>query len=124
MRLLIVLVSSILFAANASAQNRFVYLNNQSQPNAISAFRINTDGSLAQVTGSPFSTGGQGYASPMESMAIAYAKSTPILYAANGGDPSVSALTIDSKTGNLRPIAGSPFPVFNDTTGTYDMAAS
>jgi 6-phosphogluconolactonase len=124
MRLLIALVSSLLFAASASAQNRFVYLNNQSQPNAISAFQINADGSLAQITGSPFSTGGQGYASPMESMAIAYAKTIPILYAANGGDPSVSALTIDSKTGNLAPVAGSPFPILNDSTGTYDMAAS
>lgn len=124
MRLLIALVSSLLFAASAYAQNRFVYLNNQSQPNAISAFQINADGSLTQITGSPFSTSGQGYESPMESMAIAYAKAMPILYAANGGDPSVSALTIDSKTGNLTPIAGSPFPILNDSTGTYDMAAS
>jgi hypothetical protein len=69
MRLLITLVSSLLFAASTSAQNRYVYLNNQSQPNALSAFQINADGSLAQITGSPLSTGGKGYASPMESMA-------------------------------------------------------
>lgn len=124
MRLVIALVSSLLFAACANAQNRFVYLNNQSGPNAISAFQINADGSLTQITGSPFSTGGQGSASPMESMAIAYTKSGPILYAANGGDPSVSALTIDAKTGSLTPVAGSPFPVVNDSTGTWDMAAS
>lgn len=60
----------------------------------------------------------------MESMAIAYTKIMPILYAANGGDPSVSALAIDSKTGALAPIAGSPFSVLNDSTGTYDMATS
>lgn len=124
MRLLIAPVSLLLFAVSANAQNRFVYLNNQSEPNAISAFQINADGSLTQVAGSPFSTGGQGYASPMESMAIAYTKAKPILYAANGGDPSVSALTIDSETGNLKPVAGSPFPIANESKGTYDMAAS
>ena len=124
MRFLIVLASVFLFAAGGNAQNRFVYLNNQSSPNYISAFQINADGSLTQIASSPITTGGQGYDSPMESMAIVYTHAGPVLYAANGGDPSVSGLRIDPSTGNLTPITGSPFPVLNDSTGTYDMAAS
>jgi 6-phosphogluconolactonase len=107
----------------ACAQNRYVYLNNQSQPNAVTAFQIHPDGSLTQLADSPFDTGGQGQSGPIESMAIVRTAARPVLYAANGGDPSVSAMTIDPGSGNLTPIDGSPFPV-NDTAGTYDMAAS
>lgn len=117
-------VASLLFlAVSASAQKRFVYLNNQSQPNTVTAFEVNSNGTLTQLTNSPFSTGGMGAEGPIESMAIVPTMSGPILYAANGGDPSISALTVDPKTGDLTPIAGSPF-LINDSSGTYDMAAS
>jgi 6-phosphogluconolactonase len=120
---ILVLAGLLLVVAGASAENRFVYVNNQSQPNTITAFQINPDGTLIQLSNSPFSTGGNGAEGPIESMAVVFAAAGPILYAANGGDPSISALIIDPKTGTLTPAAGSPLLV-NDSAGTYDMAAS
>jgi len=113
----------LLITLGANAQKRFVYLNNQNQPNNISGWLINADGSLTTLAGSPFNTGGQGSQGPIESMAIAHTEDGDVLYAANGGDPSVSILHINSGTGNLTPVAGSPF-LLNDSAGTYDMAVS
>jgi 6-phosphogluconolactonase len=116
--------SMLLLALGANAQKRFVYLNNQSQPNTITGWRIdNSNGSLTQLAGSPFNTGGQGYQGPIESMAIAPTQNGDVLYAANGGDPSVSILRINPGTGNLTPTGASPF-LLNDSAGTYDMAIS
>jgi 6-phosphogluconolactonase (cycloisomerase 2 family) len=116
-------VCLLLLAIAAGAEDRFVYLNNQAQPNTITAFQINSDGSLTQLADSPFATGGQGYQGPVESMAIVHTQAGPILYAANGGDPSIAAFTISPDNGNLTPIDGSPFFV-NDSSGTYSIAAS
>ncbi len=113
----------LFLAVGASAQKRFVYVNNQTQPNTINAFEIKSNGSLTPLANSPFSTGGVGAEGPIESMAVIHTTSGSILYAANGGDPSVSAFTINPGTGNIAPINGSPF-LLNDSTGTFDMAAS
>jgi 6-phosphogluconolactonase (cycloisomerase 2 family) len=116
-------VCLLFFAASASAENRFVYLNNQTAPNTITAFQINSDGSLTQLANSLFDTGGNGAEGPLESMAIVALKSRNILYAANGQDGTVSAFTVNPATGNILPIKGSPF-AFGETLGTFDMAAS
>jgi 6-phosphogluconolactonase (cycloisomerase 2 family) len=114
----------LLLTLGASAQKRFVYLNNQNQPNNITAWVIdNSNGTLTALAGSPFNTGGQGYQGPIESMAIAPSENGDVLFAANGGDPSVSILRINPGTGKLTPTAGSPF-LLNDSVGTYDMAIS
>ncbi len=113
----------LFLAVGASAEKRFVYVNNQTQPNTINAWEITANGSLTPLAGSPFSTDGVGAEGPLESMAIVPITSAHILYAANGGDPSVSAFTINPGTGNITPINGSPF-LLNDSSGTYDMAAS
>lgn len=115
--------------AYASAENRFVYVNNQSAPNTITAYRINFDGSLTQLTNSPFATGGTGGGGavggggPIETMAAVETGRVRYLYAANGGDGTISVLTIDPETGSLQPIAGSPFSA-NDSPGVYSLAAS
>jgi hypothetical protein len=116
-------VCLLLITLGASAQKRFVYLNNQSQPNTVTGWLINANGSLTQLSGSPFNTGGQGYQGPIESMAITPTENGDVLYAANGGDPSVSILRINPGTGSLTPTAGSPF-LLNDSIGTFDMAVS
>jgi 6-phosphogluconolactonase len=56
-------------------------------------------------------------------MAIVESPSASYLYAANGGDGTVSVFTIDTRTGNIHPIAGSPFSA-GASSGTYDMAVS
>jgi 6-phosphogluconolactonase len=114
----------LLLTLGASAQKRFVYLNNQTLPNNITGWLIdNSNGSLTPLAGSPFKTGGQGAEGPIESMAIAPTQIGDVLFAANGGDPSVSTLRINPGTGSLTPIVGSPF-LLNDSTGTYDMVVS
>jgi 6-phosphogluconolactonase len=107
----------------ASAADRFVYVNNQHQPNTITAFQITENGSLTQLADSPFLTGGVGAEGPIESMAIVAFGSASYLYAANGNDGTVSVFTINKTTGNITPISGSPFGA-GGTSGTYDMAAS
>jgi 6-phosphogluconolactonase len=117
-------LSLLFLAVGANAQKRFVYLNNQNQPNNITGWLIdNSNGSLTPLAGSPFNTGGQGYQGPIESMAIAPTENGDVLYAANGGDPSISILRINPGTGNLTPVGASPF-LLNDSTGTFDMAIS
>ena len=114
----------LLLTLGANAQKRFIYLNNQAQPNTITGWLIdNSNGSLTQLTGSPFNTGGQGQSGPIESMAITPTENGDVLYAANGGDPSVSILRINPGTGKLTPTGASPF-LLNDSAGTYDMAVS
>jgi 6-phosphogluconolactonase len=115
--------SLLFFTVSLSAENRFVYVNNQAQPNTVSAFKINANGSLSQLAKSPFLTGGVGAQGPLESMAIVPTTTHSVLYGANGGDPSVSILAINPTTGGLEPAANSPF-LLNDSTGTYDIAAS
>ena len=83
-------VCVLLLSIHVQAQNRYVYLNNQAGPNQITAWQIESDGSLTQLTNSPFNTGGQGQSGPVESMAVVRTEVGPILYAANGGDTSVS----------------------------------
>jgi 6-phosphogluconolactonase (cycloisomerase 2 family) len=121
----------LLIAASSSAQlstavhNRFVYVNNQTQSNTISAYKIESDGALTQLANSPISTGGSGAEGPIESMAFAVTHAGSILYAANDADPSISAFLVNQHTGDIVPIAGSPFAV-NDNVGfgPYDMASS
>jgi 6-phosphogluconolactonase len=113
----------LVLAVAASAENRYVYVNNQNQPNTITAFQVGTNGALTQLPGSPMETGGVGAEGPTESMAIVGFGSARYLYAANGADGTVSGFSIDTSSGNLTPIAGSPFPA-GGSLGTYDMAAS
>lgn len=114
----------LFLAVGANAQKRFVYLNNQTLPNNITGWLINeANGSLTPLAGSPFQPGGQGAEGPIESMAIAPTQDGDVLFAANGGDPSVSILRINPRSGALTPIAASPF-LLNDSAGTYDMAIS
>lgn len=118
----------LVLTVGASAQNRFVYVNNQNSPNTITAFQINSNGSLTQLAASPFLIGGSGYSQPnssgpFESEAVVETRNATYLYAANGADGTVSAFTIDPATGNLQPIAGSPFSM-GDSQGTYDLTAS
>lgn len=120
------LFTSLLFlAASAGAQNRFVYVNNQSPNNTISGFMVNADGSLTQLSSSPFQTAasGGGSAEAPEGLAIVTLSGTSYLYAANNGAGSISTFTIDPQSGNLQLTSGSPF-LLPDTSGVYYIAAS
>jgi Lactonase, 7-bladed beta-propeller len=104
----------VVFSVSMTAQN-FVYANNdQTTANSISAFSVNLNGALSEITGSPFATGGAGRvagAGLYSSNRIIVVKGSPndFLYASNAASNSVSAFTIDSGTGALTSVAGSPF---------------
>jgi 6-phosphogluconolactonase len=72
--------------------------------NQIAAFTINSGGQLTPVAGSPFPAG----ASPVEAVVD---PSGTFLYVSNNQDAlgGISGYTIDSSTGALTPIPGSPF---------------
>jgi 6-phosphogluconolactonase len=98
-----------LFPAGVAAQN-YVYTNNdQATTNSISAFSVDTNGALSEIGGSPFLTGGAGRGSglysPNRIVVI-----NDFLYASNAASNSVSAFTINTGTGVLTAVAGSPFP--------------
>jgi 6-phosphogluconolactonase len=90
------------------AQGTFVYANNDRIPNSISAFSAAADGALSPVAGSPFPTGGNGAFGG----AVAPNRITVVrdfVYAANAGTNTVSGFGINSATGVLTPVPGSPF---------------
>jgi 6-phosphogluconolactonase len=87
---------------------RFLYASGQGN-NTIQAFTIGADGTLTPVAGSPFSTG----PSRINPMGMVADPDGRFLYVANftgGVGGSISAFTVDTNTGALTPITGSPFP--------------
>jgi 6-phosphogluconolactonase len=97
----------------------FLYVSNLNSPTgAISAFSINaTTGALTQISGSPFPTAGS---SPGPSI-MASDPAGKFLYVSLGGTANannqVAAFTVNSSTGALTSIAGSPVTVGRDPQG-------
>jgi 6-phosphogluconolactonase (cycloisomerase 2 family) len=84
--------------------------------NAIFAFeRNNTDGSLKQISGSPFTAGGLGIPfttalGPFDlDQAIISNSTNTLLFAVNGGSDTIAVFNINVD-GSLVPVVGSPFP--------------
>jgi YVTN family beta-propeller protein len=98
-------------SSHLCAQSTFVYVNNEpSGANSVSAFSVGAGGALTAVTGSPFATGGSGdggyyYASN----GLAVTTVGNFLFAADGQSNDVAAFSINTSTGALTPVPGSPF---------------
>ena len=112
----------LLFAGLASAQGQFVYTNDDIgfAPNTVSGFSVASNGTLTLISGSPFLTGGTGngggfFATNRTRAGIV----GNCLFASNTVSNDVSAFTIDSTTGALTLVPGSPFPMvgFGDGLG-------
>jgi 6-phosphogluconolactonase len=87
---------------------RFLYASGQGN-NTIQAFTFGTAGTLTPVAGSPFSTGPSGI-NPMNMVTDPDGR---FLYVADfdaGVGGNISAFTVDTNTGALTLITGSPFP--------------
>jgi 6-phosphogluconolactonase len=96
------------FLVATTAEAQFVYVNNNDNPNSISALAVGTGGDLTPIVGSPFSTGGLGDVSPnIGGVNLVVAASR--LYACNSVSNSVAAFDIETD-GSLTTIPGSPFP--------------
>jgi DNA-binding beta-propeller fold protein YncE len=108
-------VVCLLAALESKAQTHFIYTNDDIfsgfGSNTVSAFAIGADGSLSKLAGSPFLTegsggGGNGFDSARR---IAISLDGKFLFASNAGSSDVSSFSVDSATGILTLIAGSPF---------------
>lgn len=92
---------------------RFAYVTNAGS-NHVAAFRVSQSGALSPIGGSPFATG----AGPLQD---AIDPTGRFLYTACNGSNSISAFTIDSSTGVLTPVSGSPFTATLGI-GAWDLA--
>jgi 6-phosphogluconolactonase len=123
----------LLLASVAVAQNQFVYVddnvsnyNNLEPVNTVTAFQVQDDGSLSQIAGSPFHTGGAGGSHSIDpgQITVATQNSASFLYASNNGSGTISGFSIESNTGTLNRIAGSPFVADGAPGGDYYLAAT
>ncbi len=97
------------FAARAAETRHRVYtLNNDPDHNAVVVLEQMPDGSLTEVSGSPFPTGGKGLAGGDIDQQGAIRVVGDLVLAVNPGSHSISVLR--KHEGMLMPVSGSPFP--------------
>lgn len=106
---LLVLFGFALLAASVHAQSTFVYTNNNAIPNTATAFSVGPGGTLIMVPGSPFPTGGDGSGVFRASNTATVTVRKRILYVSNDGTNDISGFSINTTTGALTPVSGSPF---------------
>ena len=70
--------------------------------NFLGAYAIGANGALTPVSGSPYALGNF-------PLGVAVDPAGKVVYAANDGDGTISAFTVDSNSGALAEISGSPF---------------
>src|ERR1044072_4949445 len=112
MKLLFILLSPfalLLFGVSVQAQSNFIYINNNLGANSVAAFSVAPNGALTQIAGSPFATGGfgGGFFYATNRAAICLMKNR--LYISNDGSANISGFNINTTTGALKLIPGSPF---------------
>jgi len=88
--------------------SRFLYVNNNTRTNSVTAYKVAQDGSLTELPGSPFPTGGGGGDIGFEVLGAAAVTAFGKLYVSNSTTHSVSAFDINSD-GSLTPLPGSPY---------------
>lgn len=100
----------LLMSAAAVAQGNFVYTDNNTSPNTVSAFRVAEDGSLTSIPGSPFFTGGNGGGTDVdpEQITTVTVGGNSFLFAANDPDGTITEFVIDTQTGALTQISQFP----------------
>lgn len=108
------LVLAMLLPGSLWAQGNFVFTNNDQVTNTVSAFSVGADGTLTEVAGSPFATGGAGSGGGLfAANRIGTAVSDNLLFAANTSSDSISVFQINPSTGVLTAVPGSPFATGN-----------
>ncbi len=106
----LLLLLAVILPLSLHAQTNFVYVNNQSAANSISAYSVASNGALSPLTGSPFLTGGHGANVNCYGLdRIVISAPNNVLFVTNTLDLTISALQINPATGALTPVPGSPF---------------
>ena len=107
------------FASGANYQlvvdpsGKFLYASDDDLPGGILAFTIDSTGVLTPVSGSPFAIPGQTVAN---SEPFGIVDSGSFVYAALTAANQIAAFSIDSVTGALTPVPGSPFSAGDQPT--------
>jgi 6-phosphogluconolactonase (cycloisomerase 2 family) len=108
---MLVLVMAVLSPLAAQAQGNYVYVNNQTAANSVSAYSVSATGALTQLSGSPFATGGVGANVVCYGLnRITLSPINNLVFVANTGDRTITSFSVNPATGILTRVAGSPFP--------------
>lgn len=103
------LVALVYFSSSAPATGYLYTINNDTQQNGVVVLKQQMDGSLTEVAGSPFSTGGKGLSGGDIDEQGAIRVHGNYVLAVNPGSNSVAVLG-KGDGGKLLPVQGSPFP--------------
>jgi 6-phosphogluconolactonase (cycloisomerase 2 family) len=103
-------------------EEEIIYIQtNDPAGNSVLAYRHTGDGNLTQITGSPFSTGGNGVANPMQMLGpddsdqqLFLTDDHKFLLTVNAGSNTIAVFNV-AASGSLSPVAGSPFPSGGET---------
>lgn len=99
----------------------FLYVNNNSRPNSVTAYSVADNGSLTELPGSPFLTGGDGGDIGFEVLSATAAAAFGKLYASNSTSQDVSGFNIN-QDGTLTPLPGSPYKTNTDVAAGVTIA--
>jgi 6-phosphogluconolactonase len=102
-----VLVAAVHVSHSATAMGYLYTVNNDAQHNGVAVLARQTDGSLTEVAGSPFPTGGKGLGGDIDQQGAIRVYRNYVL-AVNPGSQSVAVFQ-KGEGGQLTPVAGSPF---------------
>jgi DNA-binding beta-propeller fold protein YncE len=84
---------------------KFVYIPNTADA-TLSAFTLDSSGTLTEISGSPFPSGGNGSINGPTGITTDFAGQ--FIYVCNASN-DISVFKIDKSTGELSPVTGSPF---------------
>jgi 6-phosphogluconolactonase (cycloisomerase 2 family) len=108
---MLVLLVAVLSPLAAQAQGNYVYVNNQTAANSVSAYSVSATGALTQLSGSPFATGGVGANVVCYGLnRITLSPINNLVFVANTGDRTITSFSVNPASGILTRVAGSPFP--------------
>jgi len=82
----------------------------------VSAYLIGTGGTLMEVAGSPFAAGTSPVSASIFQVRDASGIDHEYVYVLNGGSNNISAFSVNTTTGFLAPVAGSPFATGTNPT--------
>ncbi|MCG8465703.1 MAG: lactonase family protein, partial [Xanthomonadales bacterium] len=106
------------FSASVLASGYLYTANNFADGNGVHGYRVTDDGSLQELPGSPFATGGLGDgASPFSQNGVVVSQNQRLLFVVNQGSDDISAFHI-LRSGRLLPVHGSPF----DSGGEFPVS--
>ncbi len=107
----LVVVAALLFtgcgkddAVVVFISGKYLYVNTDSTNNFVSAFIINRDGTLTELPGSPYATGGLSAGGFYSANRIALARGKGLLFASNVTDSTITVFRINRLNGTLTQI--------------------